>query len=125
MNKKFTTWIMLVAFMGLTALPVQAAMVSTGQVVDLQQSAMEREQLSTFLDRADVQEQLIALGVSVDDVQLRVAAMTDVEVAQLNERIADLPAGGAIGVILLVFLVFVITDLIGATDIFSFIRPAR
>ncbi|WP_044412549.1 DUF6627 family protein [Thiomicrospira microaerophila] len=126
MSKKFTSWVMLVMFMGMTTLPVQAAMVSTGQVVELQQSALDREQLSMMLERADVQAQLVAMGVSAEDVQLRVAAMTDLEVAQLNERMADLPAGGGvIGLLTLIFVVFVITDVIGATDIFPFIRPAR
>ena len=50
--------------------------------------------------------------------------MTDTEIMQLNERLKDMPAGeGAAGIILVVFIVFVITDMLGATDIFSFIRP--
>ena len=38
----------------------------------------------------------------------------------------ELPAGGdVLGVILVVFIVFVITDVIGATDIFPFIKPVK
>jgi hypothetical protein len=55
-----------------------------------------------------------------------VAALTDAEVARLNQRIAELPAGGdVLGVILLIFIIFVITDAIGATDIFPFVDPVR
>ncbi|UQB41961.1 PA2779 family protein [Thiomicrospira microaerophila] len=126
MKSKFTSWLMLVAFMGMTVLPAQAAMVSTGQVVGAQQSSLERETVTTMLERADVQAQLMAMGVSAQDVQLRVAAMTDAEVMQLNEKMADLPAGGGIvGLVALVFVIFVITDVIGATDIFPFIRPVN
>jgi hypothetical protein len=52
--------------------------------------------------------------------------MTQDEVAQLNQQINQLPAGGdGLGIVILVFLVFVITDVIGATDIFPFIHPVR
>ena len=66
------------------------------------------------------------MGVDADQVKQRVAQMTDQEVATLNQRVGDLPAGGdVLGVVLLVFIVFVITDAIGATDIFPFVHPVR
>jgi hypothetical protein len=52
--------------------------------------------------------------------------MTQAEVAQLNQQIDQLPAGsGVLGIVVLIFIVFVITDVIGATDIFPFIHPVR
>ena len=53
--------------------------------------------------------------------------MTDAEIAQINQRLSSLPAGSSsvVGAILIVFIVFVITDVLGATDIFPFIRPIR
>ena len=52
--------------------------------------------------------------------------MTDAEISELNKRLADMPAGGdAVGVIILLFVIFVITDMLGATDIFPFIHPVR
>jgi hypothetical protein len=52
--------------------------------------------------------------------------MTDEEMAQLNQQIDELPAGGdVLGILLVIFLVFVITDVIGATDIFPFIHPVN
>ncbi len=125
MKQKWISWIALWAFMGFITLPVQAAMVTTPEVMQSQQSEYDRQQLVELMDREDVQKQLLAYGVAPEEVQDRVSKMTDAEVAQLNDQIADMPAGGILGAILLIFVVFVITDVIGATDIFSFIHPVN
>ncbi|WP_300494511.1 DUF6627 family protein [uncultured Methylophaga sp.] len=125
MKQKVFAWIALLGFFGSITLPVQAAMISTPDVIQSQQSAYDREQLSSMLERDDVQQQLLSMGVSPDTVQERVNSMTDFEIAQLNEQINDMPAGGILGAIVLIFVVFVITDAIGATDIFPFVRPVR
>lgn len=125
MKQKWITWFALWAFMGFVTLPVQAAMVTTPDVLQSQQSEYDRQQLVELLDREDVQKQLLDYGVAPEQVKERVNNMTDAEVAQLNDQIADMPAGGILGAILLIFVVFVITDVIGATDIFSFIHPVN
>ena len=82
-----------------------------------------------MLERQDVQAQLIELGVDPNDAKDRVAGMTDAQVAELNDRLTDLPAGEGVGtvlgILLIIFLVFVITDVIGATNIFPFIHPVN
>ena len=125
MKQKVFAWIALLGFFGSITLPVQAAMISTPDVIQSQQSAYDREQLSSMLERDDVQQQLLSMGVAPETVQERVNSMTDFEIAQLNEQIYDMPAGGILGAIVLIFVVFVITDAIGATDIFPFVRPVR
>ena len=125
MKQKVFAWIALLGFFGSITLPVQAAMISTPDVIQSQQSAYDREQLSSMLERDDVQQQLLSMGVAPETVQERVNSMTDFEIAQLNEQINDMPAGGILGAIVLIFVVFVITDAIGATDIFPFVRPVR
>lgn len=125
MKQKVFAWIALLGFFGSITLPVQAAMISTPDIIQSQQSAYDREQLSSMLERDDVQQKLLSMGVSPDTVQERVNSMTDFEIAQLNEQINDMPAGGILGAIVLIFVVFVITDAIGATDIFPFVRPVR
>lgn len=101
-------------------LPLQAGMIGTGDL-------LQRERIHEFLDRSDVQAQLLARGVSPQDARARVAALTDAEAAQLAARIDELPAGGigVIGAILVVFLVLLLTDILGYTKIFPFTRPAR
>ncbi len=104
-------------------LPSQAAMIAT----DSNLGSAQREQVNRLLDRADVQAKLQSFGVKVDDVKARVAAMTDDEVSQLASKIDSLPAGGdgIIGAIVLVFIILLITDILGLTKIFPFTRPIR
>lgn len=113
--------------LGMQLAPVQAAVIGTERLVAAERQALQRAELTAMLEREDVARQLQALGVDVEAARERVAALTDAEVARLNQRLAELPAGGvdAVGVILLVLLVFVITDIIGATDIFPFIHPVN
>ena len=106
--------------------PAQAAMIGNGQIVNEVQAELTRGEILHMLDREEAQQQLTALGVSPDMVKERVAQMTDAEVVQLNQHLADLPAGGDIwGVLLLLFIVFIITDMLGATDIFPFVKPVN
>jgi hypothetical protein len=80
----------------------------------------------SLLDRADVRAQLQAYGVDAAHVKMRVAAMTDEEAAQLAAQLDSLPTGGSIvGAIVLVFLVLLITDILGFTKIFPFTRSVR
>jgi hypothetical protein len=104
-------------------LPSQGAMLATDSTL----GAAQREQVSRLLERADVQAKLRSFGVSADDVRTRVAALTDEEVSQLAAKIDSLPAGGdgIIGAIVLVFIILLITDILGLTKIFPFTRPIR
>lgn len=105
-------------------LPVHAAMVGNGTIVAEARTNADRTEVLAFLDRGEVRAELEAMGVDPADAKSRVAAMTDAEIAELNKRIDEMPAGGGVlEVALVVFIVFVITDVIGATDIFPFIHP--
>jgi hypothetical protein len=104
------------------ALPAQAGMLST----DAGMASVERERGSRFLARDEVRAQLQAKGVSLADAQARVAALSDDEVSQLAGQIDSLPAGGDIlGVLLTVFIVLLITDILGFTKVFPFTRSIR
>ena len=116
----------LVACLLIVSLPAQAGLVSTESV----SAAGSRDRIAVFLDRADVQSRLESLGVSPSEVKARVAALSDLETAQLAGRIDSLPAGGdgvgaVLGVALIVFLVLLITDILGLTKIFPFTRSVR
>jgi hypothetical protein len=99
--------------------PAHAAMLSI--------DSGQREQIGRLLERADVQARLQAYGVNAEQVKARVAAMTDDEVAQLAARIDQLPAGGEgiIGALLIVFIVLLITDILGFTKVFPFTKPVK
>ncbi len=111
---------------GLFVSTAQAAVVSSTDMLVEQHQFESKQSLKAFVDLDEVKSQLLELGVSADDVNARIDAMTADELAQLNATLQDAPAGaGIVGVALTVFIVFVITDVIGATDIFPFIRPVN
>lgn len=106
-------------------LPAHAALVGTAEVLATTPGA-ERARLATLLEREDLQRRLAALGVDVDTARERVAHLTDAEAARLAQTIDRAPAGGdALGVVVGVVVILVVTDLVGWTDIFPFIRPVR
>jgi hypothetical protein len=112
--------------MSMSFTSAQAAMISNDLVINQLQHRSARTELLQTINRADVKEQLLNMGVKAEDIESRVKLMTHEEIAQLNQQIDELPAGGdLLGVILIVFIVFVITDVIGATDIFPFIKPVN
>jgi hypothetical protein len=104
-------------------LPSQAAMLAADSAL----AAAQRDQLNRLLERADVQVRLADYGVKANDVKARVAALTDDEVAQLAARFDSVPAAGEgiIGALLIVFLVLLITDILGFTKVFPFTRPMK
>jgi hypothetical protein len=114
---------LLIAATGLTAVPVQAAMLAAVAGT----AAADRDRISAVLEREDVRAQLAARGVSPEQARARVAALSDAEAAELAARIDELPAGGigVLGAALVVFLVLLLTDILGYTKIFPFTRPAR
>lgn len=101
-------------------LPVQAGLVATD-------AALDHQRIARILERADVQEQLRARGVDPTEAAARAAALTDAEAAQLVSNIDQLPAGGIgiVGAIVLVFLVLLVTDILGYTKVFPFTKPVR
>jgi len=109
-----------------TVAPAQASMVGTSRILDHAQANATRQHLLQMLDRDQVRSQLESLGVNPANARERVQRMTDQEVAKLDHRMKELPAGGdVLGVALVVFIVFIITDAIGATDIFPFVHSVN
>ena len=67
--------------------------------------------------------QMAALGVTEEQLQNRIANMTQAEQAQLANSLGNLPAGQDIlSLAFTVFLLFMITDMLGATDVFTFVN---
>jgi hypothetical protein len=91
------------------------------------QQAPGRALLEQTLQRADVVSALQARGVSVEAARARVAALTDEEAAHVATQIDSAPAGadGVIGTLVFIFVLLLITDILGFTKIFPFTRPIR
>lgn len=85
-----------------------------------------RAMLESWLARDEVRKELLEMGVNPAEVRARVAALGDEEVQALAGKIGSEPAGsGVIGAIVFVFLVLLVTDILGFTAVFSFTRPIR
>jgi hypothetical protein len=99
------------------------ALIGAEQVAE---QASGRAQLERTLERADVVAALQARGVDVQAARERVAALTDAEAALVAAEIDKAPAGAdAIGVIVFIFVLLLITDILGFTKIFPFTRSIR
>ena len=82
--------------------------------------------LQTVLDRADLAAALQARGVSQEQLRARINALTDAEATQLLAQIDQAPAGGDIlGVVFTVFIILLVTDILGLTKVFPFTRAVR
>ena len=101
----------------------QAGMIGTDQIISSTQAQSDRAHLIESLSRADLADQLRSAGVDPVQLQDRVASLTDGEVAMLNEQLDELPAGGGIlGIAVFIFVVLLITDVLGYTEIFPFVK---
>ena len=98
----------------------QAGVISTQQALSAEVRAAKETQIRASLARDDVRQAMQRMGVDPADAQLRVAALSDAELQQLKGQLDQLPAGGgALAVIGVVFVVLLILELVGVTNIFN------
>ena len=103
-----------------------AGMVGTDAVVNAAQVQQSRERLVSTLNRDDVKTQLMARGVEPAQVQARLDSLTDEEVQTLAAKMDQLPAGGdGLGLLVFLFVVLLITDILGFTNIFPFVKHPK
>jgi hypothetical protein len=121
------TALVLITSMSVSSLPVHATMITPAEATAPATGlSAERARIVSLLARADVQQGLASYGVSSDQAAARVASLSDEEVAQLDHRLGQTPAGGDIlGVVVFIFLVLLVTDILGFTKIFPFTRSIR
>lgn len=100
--------------------PVMADMVGTPALAMQAEIQMQRDDVRMFMARDDVRHAMLGYGVSAADVDARINNMTESELLQIQHQMDMLPAGanGAVGLVLGVILIFVLLDLLGATDVF-------
>ncbi len=104
----------------------QASMIGTEAVIDSAQVQQDRARLHEALNRDDVKAELIARGVNPAQVQARVDSLTDQEVQTLAAKMDQMPAGGdALGLLVFVFLVLLITDILGFTNVYPFVKHPK
>lgn len=111
--------------LGVSTATASASMVSTPHILNAGAAQQDRQAVLAFLSRTQVQQQMERMGVSARQAQARVAAMSDAQVHALAGRISQMPAGGDAGILGIAFAVFVVllvTDILGFTDIFPFVK---
>lgn len=98
----------------------QADVIDTGAMVQTARDA-SLASIHTQLAQQDVRAQLARYGVEPGDIDARLAAMSDRELAALSERMQETPAGGdgLLAVIGLTFVVLIILELVGVINIFN------
>ena len=103
-----------------------AALIGTEDLMGSQKAVEARAYITTVLAREDIQRALIANGIDPMEAQARVGTLTDQEAIRFAGTMEQLPAGGVIeyifGLAVLVFLVLLVTDILGYTDIFPFVK---
>ncbi len=110
----------------LPAPALQAAMLGTDSVLPSKTDAT-RTQLQELLQRDDVEQSLREHGIDVQEARARVMTLSDAELEQIQGRLDTLPAGeGAVGAIVggavFIFVVLLITDILGFTNVFTFVH---
>jgi hypothetical protein len=109
---------------------VHAAMIGTESVLDTSKGQQALVYLKSLLAREDVRAALIARGLNPQEAGERIDSLSDAEAVKAADRFDQLPAGGGffatlLIVAFLVFLILLITDIAGYTDIFPFVHHMK
>ncbi len=104
-----------------------AGMIGTETALDMTRGQEARNYIKGIVAREDVQTALIAQRINPLEAKARIDSLSDAEAIDLADQIEQQPAGGSalgviVGALLIVFLVLLITDILGYTDIFPFVK---
>jgi hypothetical protein len=110
--------------------PLLAAMVPTEATLDKTITQDARNHLKTLISRNDIKDALISQGIDPDEAKARIDSFSDSDVIEVAGKIEQLPAGGGafgtlIGAALIAFLVLLLTDILGYTDVFPFVKSQK
>ncbi len=111
------------------AAEVELKMMPTMEVVEEAETNLARQEIATFMKNEMVQQELIKQGINPQEAMDRLASLSSTEIKNLSEQIkksqAGAGVGGIIGVAVFLFLVLLITDILGFTKVFPFTRSVR
>ena len=106
---------------------VSAAMIDTESVINENRSQNPRDCLNNLLARKEIQSALIGQGIDPQEAQERIDNLSDDEIGKFVHEMDQIPAGDGffeafIIVAFLIFLILLITDISGYTDVFPFVK---
>jgi len=119
-------WVLALAavfgFMSVAVPVAQAGMISVERHAAAAGDAVAQDKVQAFLARADVEAQLIDLGVDPQMARERAANLSGAELVRAAD-LADQPAGaGVVGALVFIFVLLLILDILGVTDVFTFVK---
>lgn len=124
---RITSRVLIVSMLALSMplLPAHAGLIPTEAIAQTQTKA-DRARIQEFFDREGVRGQMEAMGVDAQSARERVASLSDEEVARIAGKLDQMPAGGnVLGILFAVFVILLVTDIIGFTKVFPFTRSMR
>ncbi len=113
-----------------TAISAKAGIIGTEAVINTLQGEKSRSRITAFLDRQEVQEAFLQKGIDPSQAKNSVANLTDREISRLCNVLDQLPAGGdgigtVVGAAVLIFIILLITDILGFTNVFPFVKSTK
>ena len=108
---------------------VLAKMILTETVMESDRADEARVYVNRVLAREDLKAALMSQGIDMKEAKARINSLSDTEILLLADKIEQLPAGGdpvstIIGAVVFIFLVLLITDILGLTDVFTFVKKS-
>ncbi len=103
-------------------MPAYAGLIGTEKLMAQELIEQNRETLRDVFDREEARTFLENHGITSEQAQERIDAMTDEEVRVFAQKFEEMPAGGSIGAIaavLIIVLLFIALDMSGKTDVFK------
>ena len=125
-----TTLVFFTFFTSIQNVFAQTQMIPTMNALESISQEDNRNKVLSFIQREDIQGQMVSFGVQPSEAIARVNALTDSEVQYLVEHIENAPAGAStvgtiIGAGLFIFIILLLTDILGLTRVFPFSRSVR
>jgi hypothetical protein len=113
-----------------TAISAKAGIIGTETVINTLHGEKSRSRITAFIDRQDVREAFLKKGIDSSQAKNRIASLTDQEISLICQTLDQLPAGGnglgtVVGAFVLVFLVLLLTDILGFTNVFPFVKHTK
>ena len=110
--------------------PLLAAIIPTEATIEQIKAQDARDHLKALISRNEIRKSLMPKGIEPVEAKARIDSLSDSEAIAAAEKIKQLPAGGdalgaLIGAALIVFLVLLITDILGYTDVFPFVKSQK
>jgi len=101
---------------------VSAAVISTQEALSSEQRAATETNVRSQMARDDVRQAMQRMGVDPAQADARIASLSDAELMKVQGQLDKLPAAGDSGVLVVVgvvFIVLLILELTGVTNIFN------